>query len=159
MVTGEKGIQLIKHFESFRPLAYLCSAGVWTIGYGTTVIDGNPVRRGMYCTEPEALVFLAKDLHKFETKVTELTKGPFGPITAQNQFDALVCFTYNVGYGAFGISTLRKKVNARLPVSEKNFTDWHKIRVKGVLTPSFGLIRRRKAEFHLFSTGNVKFNF
>ena len=38
---------IIKEFEGFRSQAYKCSAGKWTIGYGSTLYeDGTPVKQG-----------------------------------------------------------------------------------------------------------------
>lgn len=159
MITSENGVILIKHFESFRNKAYQDQAGVWTIGYGTTRIDGNPISKNAVMAEPEAEQHLRKDLISFENSVTKLTTSVFGLLKDQNKFDGLVSFCYNLGAGALQSSTLLKKLNARLPVLEKNFTDWNKIKINGVLTPSAGLIRRRKAEYTLFSTGKLQFFF
>ncbi len=157
--TSSQGKALIQYYEGFRPASYQCEAGVWTIGYGTTRIAGVPVKKGMFCTQAEAIGYLTLDLAEAEDDVTRLTNGPMGPVTDQDQFDALVCFTYNVGGPALGTSTLLKRVKARLAVAEKNFTDWNKVRVKGVLQPSPGLTRRRKSEFWLFTTGQIKTTF
>lgn len=155
MITSDKGKELIKHFESFKGKAYFDEAGVCTIGYGTTVIEGRKVQPTDECDLGTALIHLSNDLRVFEAAVSKLITVPL----AQHQFDALVCFTYNVGDGALATSTLRKHINAGIPVVEKRFTDWNKITIKGVLTPSAGLTRRRKAEFHLFSTGQIKTSF
>lgn len=155
MITGSQGIELIKEYESFRDLAYQDEAGVWTIGYGTTVINGHPVYKGQRCSLQEALEWLQKDVIKFEKHVTRLITKPL----LQNEFDALVCFTYNVGEGALEKSTLRVKINCGVPVLERNFTDWNKIEIKGKLVPSAGLTRRRKSEYTLFRFGRVQFHF
>jgi len=149
------GIDLIKHFESFRAKSYKDSAGVWTIGYGTIIIGGVPVGPNMMCTEAQAIEWMAHDVVKKERHVHRLTKVDL----PQHQFDALVSFTYNVGEGALAQSTLLKRINARLPVEEARFTDWNKARVNGVLKPLGGLTRRRKAEYHLFTTGSLRFHF
>ena len=104
--TSEKGLALIKHFESFKANAYICPAGVWTIGYGTT----QGVRPGQRVTEAQALAMLARDLIRFEVAVKNLVKVPL----TQYQFDALVCFAYNCGAGNLAASTLLKLLNARL---------------------------------------------
>jgi len=152
MITSRAGKELIKHFESFRSQAYKCPAGVWTIGYGTTVIAGRPVFSGETCTEIQASEYLANDLRVFEAAVAGAVRVPL----YQHQFDALVCFAYNVGVGALSSSTLLRNINASIPVIEKRFTDWNKATIKNVLTALPGLTRRRKAEFYLFSTGQIK---
>lgn len=153
MDVGKQGLDLIKHFEGFRALAYQDEAGIWTIGYGTIKINGVPVKQGDICDEEMALDYMHDDLQTFVAHVNRVVKVPL----KQHQFDALVCFTYNVGVGALSSSTLLKQLNAGIPIVEKRFTDWNKVTVKGVLTPSTGLTRRRKAEFRLFSTGQVVF--
>jgi len=141
MKIGQQGIDLIKHFESLSLVAYKDGAGVWTIGYGTTKIDGTPVKQGMRCTEEE---------------VSKLVDGV---AISQNKFDALVSFAYNLGSGALKISSLLRNIKRDSPITEKNFTDWSKIRVNGILTPSAGLTRRRKSEFTLFSQNKLQFKF
>ena len=159
MQTSIAGISLIKHFESLRLISYQDQASVWTIGYGTTVINGIPVQANMKCTEAEAVNWLTSDVVVFEKHVARLTDGPLHIKPKQCEFDALVSFAYNVGQGALAVSTLLKKFNAGIEVLEKNFTDWNKINIKGKLVTSAGLIRRRKAEFTLFREGRVQFIF
>jgi len=98
-----KAAELIKGFEGFSPKAYLCPAGVPTIGYGHT---GN-VRPEDTVTQTEADALLEKDLEKFEAGVRKLVKVPLN----DNQFAALVSFAYNVGLGNLGTSTLLKQLN------------------------------------------------
>ena len=70
----------------------------------------------------------------------------------QSEFDALVCFTYNLGKGNLDSSTLLKKINSMAPISEIQ-TEWMKwINAGGV--PVRGLEYRRKAEFTLYETGD-----
>ena len=143
--TGEAGKKLIKEFEGFRAEAYLCPAGVMTIGYGTTRIKGNKVKEGMLITTEEAEVFLEEDLKTFEDAVN---RNVLVDMT-QNQFDALVSFVYNLGPSNLEKSTLLKKVNSNLfEAAAEEFLKWDK--VKGKRLP--GLSRRRKAESTLFLT-------
>lgn len=156
MKTSNTGIELIKEFESFRSKAYYDQAGVCTIGYGTTKIDGASVKPGTELSLETGLDLLAKDLARvYEPAVSTLI---YVPLT-QNQFDALVCFTYNVGRDGLRTSTLRRHLNEGVPITERRFTDWNKITVKGRKVVSNGLIRRRKAEYHLFTTGKIKTTF
>jgi len=69
MKTGMRGKELIKSFEGFRAIAYICPAGVPTIGYGTTRINGSRVKEGMKITSDEAEVFLEQDLKVFEDAI------------------------------------------------------------------------------------------
>jgi lysozyme len=141
--TGDSGKKLIKDFEGFRASAYICPAGVPTIGYGTTRINGRPVKAGLKITTDEADQFLEEDLKVFEDVVNNSVSIEI----TQNQFDALVCFVYNVGSGNFKKSTLLKLVNSGdLSEAADQFLRWNKAGGK-VLS---GLTRRRKAERELF---------
>lgn len=143
MTTGSKGIALIKSFEGLYLKAYLCPAGVWTIGYGHT----KGVQKGQTITALQADQFLGEDLKRFEKTVS----GQNLKLT-QNQFDALVSFTYNVGEGNFQSSTLLKKAKLNpADLSIRNeFAKWNKAKVNGVLTVLDGLTRRRTAEANLY---------
>jgi len=156
MKTSELGINLIKSYEGLSLVAYLDGASVPTIGYGTTVIEGKPVTLGLTCTQQEAEKWLLDDISKFEREVTRLACPP---IEKQHQFDALVCFAYNVGSGALAKSTLLKRIKVNLPIVESNFTVWNKITVNGKLVESAGLTRRRKSEYTLFSQNRLQFKF
>ena len=141
--TSEVGKDLIRSFEGFRAIAYICPAGVPTIGYGTTKINGKSVQLGMKITTQEADVFLEADLQQFEDAVRSnvLTK------LTQNQFDALISFVYNVGITNFVKSTLLKKLNAnKFDEAADEFLRWNKSKKK--VLP--GLTRRRNAERDLF---------
>lgn len=142
MRTSEKGLQIIREFESLRLEAYLCPAGVWTIGYGHT--DG--VKRGDKITKYMAEEYLKMDARNCERALAKYVI----PKINQNQFDALVSFTFNIGTGyKFQQSTLLKKVNAN-PMDESiayEFSRW-KHDKNGVELA--GLVRRRKMEADLY---------
>lgn len=136
---NDKGIRLIKSFEGLRLKAYQDSVGVWTIGYGTT----SGVRPGMVITEAQAEEFLRRDLRRFEQAVDDLVKVPL----TDDQFAALVSFTYNVGEGALESSTLLRLLNQRdYQGAADQFLRWDK--AGGQSLP--GLTRRRRAERALF---------
>ena len=138
MKTSNKGIELIKQHEGVRLKAYKCPAGVWTIGYGHT----TDVFEGKEITADEAEELLRGDLITAETEVNKV------PGLNQNQFDALVSFTFNLGIGSFRRSTLRKTIlenTADLRIT-KFFGQW--VYAKGVMLP--GLVRRRKEEAELY---------
>ena len=117
MKTSQRGINLIKQFEGVRLTAYKCPAGVYTIGYGHT----RGVQRGMKITEEEASAFLASDLLNSE-KAVERYDSVYH--WNQNEFDALVSFTFNCG--AANLRSLlrngrrnRSQIAATLPLYRK----------------------------------------
>jgi len=149
MKTSNRGIELIKRFEGLRLKAYICSGGVDTIGYGTTILpNGIKVPKGSTCTKEQAEMFLKNDLEKFESGVRKLVTVPI----KQNQFDALVCFAYNVGLGALGKSTLLKKININ-PNSEEIESEFMKWSFAKHIQLE-GLRLRRKAESELYEKVN-----
>ncbi len=134
------GLSLIKEFEGLRLEAYQDIVGVWTIGYGHT---GPEVTKGKVITTSEAEELLSRDVEKFSAGVRKLVP----PSCNQNQFSALVCFSYNVGLGALGKSTLLKKfVAGDSAGAADEFLKWNKAGGKEVA----GLTRRRVAERALF---------
>lgn len=133
MKTSDKGIVLIKSFEGCRLQAYMCPSGIWTIGYGHTA----GVSKGQIITQVQADAFLKSDLEKYEGYVKAT-----GLILNQNQFDALVSFTYNCGNG-----NLKKLIKGRtLGEIAEALLLYTKSNGK-VLN---GLVRRRKVERDLF---------
>ena len=140
--TSPAGIELIKGFESCQLAAYLCPAGKWTIGYGHT---GPDVKPGLTITQQQAEQLLINDLVQFERRVNDLVTVQIN----QNQFDALVSFSYNLGVGALQKSTLLRLLNAGSyqPAADE-FPRWK--RAGGNVVA--GLTRRRYAERQLFLT-------
>ena len=134
MKTSQQGINLIKRFEGCRLEAYKCPAGKWTIGYGHTA----GVKRGDKITQDMADNWLRFDLKIFESHVEGI--APKG--LNQNQFDALVSFTYNCGVR--NLKTLCK--NRTLAQIGSAILLYNKAGGK-VLQ---GLVNRRKAEKELF---------
>ncbi|MDC4976641.1 lysozyme [Acinetobacter baumannii] len=142
--TSDVGVDLISSFEGTRFTAYDDGVGVWTIGTGTTVYpNGVKVKQGDICTPEQAKAYFKHDLAKFEKTVNESVTVPL----TQNQFDALVSLTYNIGSGAFKGSTLLKELNkGDYQGAAEQFLAWKK--AKGKVLP--GLVRRREAERALF---------
>lgn len=133
------GLRLLKSFEGLRLRAYQDSVGVWTIGYGTT----SGVRPGQVITEAQAEALLKRDLDRFEAAVEDLVTVPLN----DDQFSALVSFTYNVGEGALASSTLLRLLNRRdYQGAADQFLRWN--RAGGAELA--GLTRRRRAERALF---------
>jgi lysozyme len=137
--TNQAGIDLIKSFEGFRAKPYFCQAGVLTIGYGHT----KGVKRGSWVTKDVAERLLKEDLQVAEKAVKKYIKVPLN----DNQFAALVSFTFNLGGGNLKSSTLRKRLNrGEYLAVPGEMSRWNKAGGK----KSAGLVRRRKAEGKLF---------
>lgn len=140
MKISKKGLDLIKQFEGLELKAYKDSVGVVTIGYGST---GPHVSMGMVINQEQAESLLKQDVSRFEKGVSEIVKVPLN----QNQFDALVSFSFNLGLGNLKSSTLLRKLNSLDYVGAANeFPRWNK--AGGVVLK--GLTRRREAEKALF---------
>jgi len=149
--TSILGLNLIKKYEGLRLSSYLCPAGVPTIGYGSTRYpNGKKVMLGEKLSgEKEATQLLLSTLDPFEAAVNKHL-----PNLNQCQFDALVCFAYNVGTGGLVKSTLLKKAKANSadPSILDEFLRWNKAGGK-VLS---GLTNRRREEANLyFSLCNI----
>lgn len=142
--VNQKGIDLIKEFEGFRRNAYLCPAGVWTIGYGSTFYpDGRKVQKGEVISNKEAEELLKITVNNFAKEVDNLVTVPIN----DNQFSALVSFAFNVGVYAFKNSTLRRVLNqGNYQEAARQFLRWDKAGGKTLA----GLTRRRQAERNLF---------
>lgn len=144
MSTSSTGVDLICGFEGKRLSAYDDGVGVWTIGFGTTVYpNGHKVKKGDTCTEAQAKQYMQNDLKKFESTVNDVVTVPLN----QNQFDALVSLTYNIGSGAFSKSTLVKKLNAG---DYKGAADQFDVWVNAGGKRMQGLVNRRAKEKELF---------
>lgn len=152
---GTDGLDLIKESEGYHReqtdgscVAYLCPAGVPTIGWGCT----RGVRLGMRWTREEAEEALKRELRATEDAVTRAVTVSL----SQQQFDALVSFTYNVGEGNLRRSTLLKKLNrGDYDGAAEQFAVWNKARVNGKLTVLPGLVTRRRREGFLFASGTM----
>ena len=139
MKISEEGKALIKKFEGCELDSYVCSGGVWTIGYGHTA----GVKQGDKINQDEADHLLTEDLEEFEGYVNNAVEVALD----QNQFDALVAWTFNLGPSNLKSSTMLEVLNeekySKVPSEMKR---WNKAGGK-VLE---GLIRRREAEALLF---------
>lgn len=139
MKATDNCIQLIKRFEGLYLKAYVCPAGVLTIGYGHT----RGVKPGDEINEMQAELYLMEDVEACEIQLNYLTL----PIN-QHQFDALCSFIFNLGIGNFMQSTLLKKLKAGDKTAADEILRWDKS--GGKVLP--GLTARRKAEYDLFCT-------
>ena len=139
MNLSEKGLELIKSFEGCHLTAYRCPAGVWTIGYGHT----SGVYEGMVISQEEADQFLYEDVQRFVNAVNQYqSRFNFN----QNEFDALVSFTYNCGAGS--LANVMSCCNTKQEIAEEM-----KLYNKGGGQVLPGLVRRRQAEYDMFMSG------
>lgn len=135
MRVSESAKRKIMEMEGCRLKAYRCPSGVLTIGYGHTGADVKP---GMEITQEQAESLFGKDIERFCSSVDVVIGGAN---LTQCQHDALVSFAYNVGIGAFGTSTLLKKVKSwpDNPAIRDEFAKW--VYGGGKRLP--GLVKRR----------------
>lgn len=139
----EVGVDLIKSFEGFSPISYICPAGYPTIGYGHVV---QPGEQWGTISEPEAVALLKRDLPRYENGVLRYISVPLPDYC----YAALVSFTFNLGEGALATSTLRRLINqGRLEEAGPQFDRW----VFAGAQKLPGLVRRRAAERSLFEKG------
>lgn len=139
MKISEAGIKLICKWEEFRTYAYVCPAGLWTIGYGHT--DRVKPTDKIDLAQGEA--YLRKDLEIVERCLNALKLE-----LNQNQYDALCSLIFNIGTGNFLRSTLLKHLRAKqYDKASAEFLKWRKANGK-VLK---GLEARRKDEQELFN--------
>lgn len=142
MKLNNDGYRLISKHEGFRSKPYLCPAKIATIGYGNTYYpDGTRVTLlDKEITEQQAFDMFKEIADRFAKKVSRLVTSPIN----QNQFNALVSFSYNVGMANFMKSTLLKKVNANHNDASitNEFMKWNKAGGKELR----GLTLRRKDE-------------
>lgn len=149
MRISNKGLDLIKSFEGWYSAPYLDPIGIPTIGYGFTYYPSDRRKVTMKdkpLTKEQGEAMLREVLRGYELDVERLVKVQL----TQNQFDALVSFTYNLGATNLSKSTLLRKLNANpCDTSIPNeFLKWNKAGGK-VLK---GLTRRREAEAKLFAS-------
>lgn len=149
MKISEEGIRLIKSFEGFHKklangdcTAYQTYLGngkydVPTIGFGTTA----GVKMGMVWTEAQATDALLKEIGKHEAYVTQYVTVPIN----QNEFDALVSFSYNCGPGNLKKLITRLNKGDRIGTA-KAFLLY--VKAQGQTLP--GLVSRRTREAALF---------
>jgi lysozyme len=155
MTMSGNGKKLLAEWEGFDPNVYLDVAGLPTIGVGhlltkdelsaeRIVVAGEAVDYTGGLTEQQVYDLLGQDLARFERVVNDSV----APDLAQNQFDALVSFSFNVGDGAFKQSTLLKRLNAQDFVDvPTQLRRWNKSGGKVVQ----GLINRRENEIKLWN--------
>ena len=140
MIISIPGVELLTHFEGLKLEAYQDSVGVWTIGYGHT----KGVTPSMKITESQASNLLKTELIEYQNYINEMVKVEL----SQCEYDALVCWVYNLGPTNLRESTLLKVLNQgdKFLVPEQ-IRRWNRAGGK-VLK---GLVRRREAEALMFA--------
>lgn len=157
MLPSDAAIALLKEFEQgpkggFAALPYFDAARHRTIGWGHRIQPGEAFPQPISAAEADRL--LRADLGRSAEGVAS---GLRVPVT-QAMFDALVCFAFNVGVGAFLGSTLRDRLNrGDYAAAAAEFARWNKARnpQTGQREPLPGLTRRRQAERELFLRGGI----
>ncbi len=139
--TNQQGIELIKSLEGFRSEPYVCAGGYLTIGYGHKLLPSDSYK----IVSPEkAQQILENDLRRIERLVLKYINVGIN----DDQFAALVSFTFNVGAAALQRSTLRQKINyGYYEDGAKEFLKWVYAGGRKII----GLVRRRRLESELFS--------
>jgi len=144
MKLSTNGYEIIKSFEGVRNDSYLDSINIPTIGIGFTQVNEKKVALGMHMSNDQIETEFFKQIVKYEDSVNELVKSTLN----QNQFDALVSFTFNLGSNSLKTSTLLKKINVN-PCDASialEFVKWNKAGGKVI----DGLTKRRQAESKLY---------
>jgi len=140
----DKCIELVKKYEGYRAVPYLCPAGYLTVGYGHVIMKEEILQYPLSREFAEQL--LIQDLVKTEMLIKPMIKVDIHPY----MLDALISFSFNVGAYAFRASTLRRKLNNREWYEcAEQFLRWIYAGGRKLL----GLIRRRQAEKELFLEG------
>ncbi len=158
---SSKGMELLKSIERLRLKPYDDQTGKdissWvegaTVGYGHLINRGewNKYKNGISKREAEALFI--QDLSPYANEVKSKVKTKL----SQNEFDALVILTFNIGRGAFRTSSVLKLVND--PTAKTNYSSleaawkaWNKSQGKVMK----GLNNRRQAEWDIYSKNIYK---
>ena len=144
MNLSDNGYDVIKSFEGVRNNAYKDSVGIWTVGIGFITVDGVKVNESTTLTDDQIKTQFFAQITKYEDAVNQAVTSELN----QNQFDALVSFTFNLGGAALRSSTLLKKVNIDPSDATiaNEFIKWD--RAGGNVIP--GLLKRRQAESNLY---------
>lgn len=140
-------LAIITAFEGCRLTAYVCPAGAWTIGWGTTRLIDRPVQHGDQITQQMADELLQNDVELRGRQLLALL--PMAQQWPANRIAALISWAYNVGISAVEHSTLRARLLNRedpAAVIREELPRWNKVGDKKLE----GLTRRRAAEVRLF---------
>lgn len=147
MLLKQEAVDLIKQYEGYRSKPYLCSAGVPTIGFGSTFYEN-----GQKVTLQDPPIDMDRANRLLDLTLNKI----FIPgalrccpilINHPDKLGAVVSFVYNLGVGRLQASTLRRKINEQdWEAAANEFLKWN----KGGGKVLKGLDARRKAERSLF---------
>ncbi len=150
--TSEQLITLLKQKEGFRATAYWDYAQ-YSIGYGSACTkDEYP--NGI--TEAQADILLRQMLQKFETSLDKFLQESSLTLT-DNQYDALISLTYNIGSGWMKntrLSNLLQSGNYTNNEIASAIGIWCHVKENGVTSIHDGLVSRRIAEINVFLYGD-----
>lgn len=136
---SRNGLELLKEFEGLRLTAARLPDGRWTMGHGHT----QYAREGADISAEDAEALLIYDLIPVSAAVNDAVN----PQISQNQFDALVCFAFNVGIEAFQDSDVLRRVNQeRMTEAALAMAIWRAGAFNGRRVVLDALVRRRTAE-------------
>lgn len=143
MKINDAGLKIIKDSEGLRLKAYLCPAGVYTIGYGHT----KNVKYGDVITATTAETLLKQDVEKYEKLVDAINaKGNYN--FNENEFSALVSFAFNIG-NVNGVTANATRTKEQIGNAMLLYCC---ATVNGKKKKLSGLETRRKKEYALFKT-------
>lgn len=150
--TTEQMIDFIKQKEGFRERAYWDYAQ-YSIGYGSACTkDEYP--NGI--TEAQADILLREMLQGFEEKLDKFLQENY--ITLRdNQYDAMISLTYNIGSGWMkesALATLLKNGTYSNNELASAIGIWCHVKSNGVTSIHDGLVARRISEINVFLYGD-----
>ena len=146
----QAAIALVQQYEGFHHDAYLCPAGVWSLGWGnTTTAEGSPVMPGDWISQETGDALLRKTIDRIVAALAGSV--PYWSAMKEHQQSALISFAYNLGsyfYGQPGFETisrcLRERTYESVPAAMLLYCN------PGSNFET-GLTRRRKAEGRLWA--------
>ncbi|MFN3399655.1 MAG: lysozyme [Ferrovibrio sp.] len=151
MAISPEGLAAIKEYEVLRDRVYPDQAGHKTIGYGHKLRPGEEAKYPGMIDDKTAVELLTKDAGEAEAAVRRLVTAPL----SQQEYDALVSLTYNIGQGGLAESTVLRELNkGDYRAAAEAILMWDKITQGGQRVRSNGLVNRRNDERNLFLNGS-----
>lgn len=146
----EIALKLIKKMEGFRAHPYRDSAGILTVGYGTTQINGKKIRDFIFCTEEQATVWLKKHLENdCDLLKSWCVKNCIALL--DHEAASILSFVYNAGFESFSNSSMAQDIlSSNFSKASEDFLKWNKVRIDGKFVVSKGLSNRRISEEKCF---------
>lgn len=145
--VSNQQINLTSEIEGLKLIAYQDETGVWTLGSGTTNLNGKKVVEGMTCTAEQAMSWVSYDLNSAANQIVRA----IGYIPAQNQLDAAADMVYNLGIRAWPL--FLSNLKERACTTNLEILNGIDVKIKSVKKPCFGLIKRRITNYNTFTLG------